>query len=155
MVGEGSEAGEQYVGHSRGLHMLPEPLDEIEFRTVVRQPEDLQMFFDIFQIARQRPGMVRRALIHHHDDPSAGPSRPTHQLLQEDLHAPSGLTRLHMRDEQPASVAERPKNCLLAVDPGRVNPQLVPTTHPGTRQMRMQMKLRLVLVPQFVVGVSV
>ena len=121
MVGEGSEASEQHIGHSRGLHMLPEPLDEIEFRTVVRQPEDLQMFFDIFQITRQRLGMVRRALVHHHDDPSAGPSRPPHQLLQEDLHAPRGLPRLHMRDEESATVADRAEDRLLAIDAGRAN----------------------------------
>ena len=91
--------------------------------------------------------MVRRALIHHHDDPSAGPSRPTHQLLQEDLHAPSGLTRLHMRDEQPASVAERAEDRLLAIDAGGADPQLPAATPPGVGQMGMQVKLRFVLIP--------
>jgi hypothetical protein len=43
------EIGEQYIGHARGLQVLPELLDEIQFRTVVRKPEDLQMLFDIFQ----------------------------------------------------------------------------------------------------------
>jgi hypothetical protein len=44
------------------------------------------------------------------------PSGPTHQLLQEHLHAPSGFTWLYMRNEQPASVAEGSENGLLAID---------------------------------------
>jgi len=32
--------------------MLPEPLDEIQVGAVVRQPKDLQMLFDIFQVLK-------------------------------------------------------------------------------------------------------
>jgi hypothetical protein len=39
------------------------------------------MLFDIFQVSGQGLGMVRRALIHHHHDPSAGMPGSTHQLL--------------------------------------------------------------------------
>ena len=128
---ERCEAGPQHVGHTRSLEVLPEPLDKIQLRTVVRQPEDLQMLFDIFQVSGQRLGMVRRTLIHHHDDPPTGPPGAAHQFLQEDLHAPSGLTRLDMVDEQPASVAERAEDRLLAIDAGRANPLLATSTHPG------------------------
>ena len=135
--------------------MLPEPLDEIQVGAVVRQPKDLQMLFDIFQVARQRYGVVRRALIHDHYDSPTRPSGPTHQLLQQNLHAPSGLARLHMVDEPPASVAERSEDRLLAIDARRTDPLLAAATHPGTRQMRMQMKLRFILIPEFVRGVGV
>lgn len=79
--------------------MLPSPLNEIPLRTVVGKPEDLQMLFDIFQVSGQGLGMVRRALIHHHHNPSASTPGSTHQLLQEDLYAPGGLARLHMAEE--------------------------------------------------------
>jgi hypothetical protein len=152
---EHTETGPQHVGHARGLEVLPEPLDEIQFRTVVRKPKDLQLFFDIFQVSSQRLGMVRRALIHYHDDPAAGPSRSAHQLLQEDLHAPSGLTRLDVVGKQSASIAERTEDRLLAIDAGRANSPLAAATHPGPGQMRMQVELRFILIPQFVIGVGI
>ena len=44
---ESGESGKQHIGHARGLQVLPEPFDEIQFGTVVRKPEDLQMLFGI------------------------------------------------------------------------------------------------------------
>jgi len=150
---ESSETGKQDVGHSRGLQVFPQPLDEVQFRTVVGQPEDLQVFFDILQISGQSLGMVRCALIHHHHDSSASAPGSTHQLLQKDLHAPSGLAGLNMVEEQAPPVAERSEDGLLAVDAGRANPLLPASEHPGSGQMRMQVEFRFVLIPQFVVGV--
>jgi len=119
----------------------------------VGKPEDLQMLFDIFQVSGEGLGMVRCALIHHHHDSSAGTPGATHQLLQEDLYAPGGLTRLHVVEEQPSSIAERPKDGLLAVNAGGTNPLLPASGHPSSGQVRMQMKLGFILIPQFVVGV--
>ncbi len=113
------------------------------------------MLFDIFQVSGQCLGMVRCALIHHHHDPSAGTPGSMHQLLQEDLHPPSGLTRLHVVEERPSSIAQGPEDGLLAVDAGGTNPLLSATRHPGPGQMGMQVKLGFILIPQFVVGVRV
>lgn len=124
-------------------------------RTVVRQPEDLQMLFDIFQVSGQGLGMVRRALIHHHHDASAGTPGSMHQLLQEDLYAPCGLTRLHVVEEQSSPVAECSEDGLLAIDAGGADPLLPASEHPRAGQVGMQVKLRFILIPQFVVGVRV
>ena len=155
MCRETSETEKQDVGHSRGLQVLPKPLDEIQFRTVVRQPEDLQVFFDSFQVSGQGLGVVWRALIHHDDHPSAGPPGPTYQLLQEDLYAPRGLAWLHMIEEQPSPVAEGPEDGLLAIDARRADPLLSAFAHPRPSQVGMQVKLGFILVPQFVLRVRV
>jgi hypothetical protein len=60
-----------------------------------------------------------------------------------------------MRDEESATVADRAEDRLLAIDAGRANPHLAAATPPGPSQIRMQMKLRFVLVPQFIVGVGI
>jgi hypothetical protein len=96
------------------------------------------MLFDILQLSGRGVGVVRRVLIHHHDDPSAGPPRATHQLLQEDLRAPGSLAWLNMVEEQPSSVAERPENGLLAIDAGGVNPLLSAPRASRPSQVQMQ-----------------
>jgi len=60
-----------------------------------------------------------------------------------------------MRKEQAASIAERAEDRLLAIDPRRANPLLLTSTPPGPGQIRMQVKLRFILIPQFVVGVGI
>jgi hypothetical protein len=60
-----------------------------------------------------------------------------------------------MITEQAASVAEGPKDGLLAVDAGGTNPLLPATRHPGPGQMGMQVKLGFILIPQFIVGVGI
>ena len=135
--------------------MLPEALNQIQFGTVVRKPEDLQMLFDIFQVSGQCLRMVRRALIHRDDNSSAGPPGATYQLLQEDLYAPRGLAWLHVVEEQPSPVAERSENGLFAIYAGRADPLLPTTGHPRPGQMRMQVELGFTLIPQFVVGAGV
>lgn len=104
------------------------------------KPEDLQMLSDIFHVSGQCLGMMRRALIHHDDNSSAGLPGTIEQFLQENLHTPSGLPRLNMVDEQSASVAERAENGLLAIDVGRANARLPTSRHPGASQMRMQVE---------------
>jgi hypothetical protein len=78
-----------------------------------------------------------------------------HQLLQEGLYAPSVLTRLHVVEERPSSIAEGPEDGLLAIDAGGTDPLLLASGHPGPGQVQMQVKLGFILIPQFIVGVGV
>jgi len=79
--GERTEAPEQDVGHAAVLQVFPEPLDEVEVRTVVRQPEDLNMLFDILEVAVKGLGVMRLALVQNQHDPSTRLSRPANQFL--------------------------------------------------------------------------
>ena len=47
MLAELLETWKQDVRHSRPLYMLPERLDEVQFRAIVRKPERLYVLFDI------------------------------------------------------------------------------------------------------------
>jgi len=97
--------------------------------------------------------MVGITLIHHHKYPSAGTPGSRQQFLQQHLDTPGYLARLSMIVEQSTSIAECTEGRLLAIDPWRANPLLFAFGHPHTRQMRMQVKLGFVQIPQLVIGV--
>jgi len=81
MLSEGLELAEQDVRQPRLLEVLPEPLDQVQVWAVVRQPERLNVLFDILEVVMERLRVVGLTLIHHQDDPPSRSPRPADQLL--------------------------------------------------------------------------
>lgn len=151
MLGKGPKPTEENVGHPTVLQVLPKPLDEVEIGTVVRKPKDLHVLLGILEVAMERLGVVRIALVDDQDDSPPGSPGAANQLLQKHSSPPGRASGLNVVEEVAASIAPGPENRQLAILAGSRNRQLSAAGHPAVGQVRMQMEFAGIGVPQFVV----
>ena len=58
----------EFVGTSQLLQVFPIPFDQIEFRTIRRQPNNQETMFKEAQCSQDRSTFVIRDIIHHQKD---------------------------------------------------------------------------------------
>lgn len=118
----------------------------------MRQPEHLNVLFDILEVVMNGLGVMRIALVHHQDDSSSCPSSAVNEFLQQNAESPGRFSRLGVVQERSVAVTPGSEDGHLLVAPGTADPQLSAARHPGARQMGMKVELGFVLEPEFVIG---
>ncbi len=129
--------------------LLFAPRSGRETRRMLRDEmvEYLNVLFDNLEVVLDRLGVMRVALVHYQDNLPPAPLGSLNQLRQQHAEAPGGFARLDVIIEQATPIAPRTEDRLLAVLAWRPHPQLSAARHPGSRQVRVKVKLGFVLVP--------
>ncbi len=154
MIHQGVAVAEKDIGDTLLLGDLPHPLLVVQIGGILGKPEDPDVLSDLGMIQKSHRLLrgVDGAVVQSEDDAlpslSGVNDEPTHK--KDELGAvlsPLGDAR-HQGAMLSGGVVNRSERRHLAVLAGRRNGQLLASTHPRTRQVRVKMEVGFVFEPE-------
>lgn len=153
---QGLEVSEEVIAHVAATDPAPDPLDQIEVRTVFGKPDHSQVFFDIPSVQECLGlfGLVNPCVVRHEKDAQTPSSGPALKLLEQAQKPPRRFAGESTEKGIPMSKLYGTEDRLLSILPRGRNPDLIrPTSEPpSSRQVRMEMELGFVLKPELEFG---
>lgn len=142
---------EQNVGQYRTFQMAPQPFDQIQVRTVRRQPENAESVGILRQERFHRLGMVKASIVADQTNLMTGIGFQQNRQKGDEVPAAFGLG--HRVDNATRGVIHAAINNLLGVLAGRRNFGLSAFWRPQTMQGGQAMQLGFILKDQGFFGI--
>ena len=137
---------EEHVGQDGALEMTPQPLDQIQARTVGRQPKDVDPVAVLFQPLCHGLRVGEPAVVADKANPAIGIGPK--QSLQERQEVRSRLRRGHGVGNSPGGIVDSSVGDGFLILSGSGDFGLRADRRPDTAESRMAMDLDLILVDQ-------
>lgn len=155
MVHEGVSIAEQDVRDALLLGDFPHTLLVVQIGRVLGKPENSDVLTDL-RMSQKSHGLLRRMdrpVVQSQDDALPSFASANDQPADKENELGAVLSALgYARNQGPVlsgGVVDRPEGCNLAVLSRRGDLELLSSTHPGSRQVRVKMEVGFVLEPEF------
>lgn len=130
-----------------GFEIAPEALNQIEFRRIRRQKEQLEAVGILEPALAQRMALVIPRVIEHHDHRFVG-GQLMREVVQKGQEGVCPFARTELEEDLPRSVVNGPKHDTLLVVAGSGNPQRLSPLAPDFCQVGMGVDLAFVEIDQ-------